>query len=65
VQEAVLGRSDLDDERIEVCARYRSAVDEMAVGGDWHDVIALPNGTIGLIVGDAVGHGIDAVVATG
>jgi len=46
VQEAVLGRSDLDDERIEVCARYRSAVDEMAVGGDWHDVIALPNGTL-------------------
>jgi len=65
VQAALLGRVELDDERIDVCARYQPAFDEIAVGGDWHDVIALPNGTVGLIVGDAVGHGIDAVVAMG
>ena len=65
VQEAVLGRSELDDERIAVCARYQPAVDDIAVGGDWHDVVALPNGTIGLMVGDAVGHGIEAVVVMG
>ncbi|MEY2591158.1 MAG: hypothetical protein QOJ67_3142 [Acidimicrobiaceae bacterium] len=29
--------------------------------GDWHDVIALPNGDVAVVVGDAVGHGAAAV----
>jgi serine phosphatase RsbU (regulator of sigma subunit) len=36
------------------------AVGESVVGGDWHDVIALPSGRAALIVGDAMGHGPEA-----
>jgi hypothetical protein len=30
------------------------------VGGDWHDIVALPGGRAALIVGDAMGHGPEA-----
>jgi len=31
-----------------------------AVGGDWYDVIPLPEGCVGLVIGDVMGHGIGA-----
>ena len=46
-----------------VAARYLPASGNLAVGGDWYDVIQLPNGTRGLVVGDCVGHGLDAAAA--
>ena len=30
------------------------------VGGDWHDIVALPDGRVALVVGDAMGHGPEA-----
>ncbi|WP_327290989.1 SpoIIE family protein phosphatase [Streptomyces sp. NBC_01198] len=39
--------------------------DRQGVGGDWYDVIPLPNGRVGLVVGDVVGHGINAAAAMG
>jgi anti-sigma regulatory factor (Ser/Thr protein kinase) len=30
------------------------------VGGDWYDAIMLPDGRVGLVIGDVVGHGIGA-----
>ncbi len=33
------------------------------LGGDWYDVLALPSGQIGFVVGDVVGHGTEAVAA--
>jgi GAF domain-containing protein len=30
------------------------------VGGDWHDIVALPGGRAALIMGDAMGHGPEA-----
>jgi PAS domain S-box-containing protein len=65
LQQAMLGNAELDDDRLDVCARYRPALEELTVGGDWYDVVALPNDMIGLIVGDAVGRGIDAATAMG
>lgn len=46
-----------------VAARYLPASGNLAVGGDWYDVIQLPEGHRGLVVGDCVGHGLDAAAA--
>jgi Stage II sporulation protein E (SpoIIE)/GAF domain len=46
-------------EGLEVARRYR-AVGDNVVGGDWHDVVPLPDGRAALIVGDAMGHGPEA-----
>ncbi len=65
LQLSMLGLQDIDDPRMDVCATYIAAADELAVGGDWYDVLSLPNDRFGLIVGDAVGHGVDSVMAMG
>ncbi|MFJ9867616.1 SpoIIE family protein phosphatase [Streptomyces sp. NPDC101165] len=44
-----------------VAARYRPAAEEYQVGGDWYDVLPLPDGKLLVAVGDIAGHGIDAV----
>ncbi|MFC4607449.1 SpoIIE family protein phosphatase [Streptomyces maoxianensis] len=48
---------------LQVAARYRPAAQEYRVGGDWYDVLPLPDGRILLAVGDIAGHGIES--ATG
>jgi PAS domain S-box-containing protein len=35
------------------------------VSGDWHDAIPLPDGTLGLAIGDVTGHGIEAAAMMG
>ena len=40
-------------------ARYVPA-DLGPVGGDWYDAFELPDGRIGLVIGDVAGHGIEA-----
>jgi Stage II sporulation protein E (SpoIIE) len=35
------------------------------VGGDWYDVIPLPDGKLGLVVGDVLGHDLCAATAMG
>ena len=44
---------------MEVAHRYLPVGASM-VGGDWHDIVALPGGRAALIVGDAMGHGPEA-----
>jgi phosphoserine phosphatase RsbU/P len=36
-----------------------------AVGGDWYDVFVLPNGKLGVVVGDVAGSGLEAAVIMG
>jgi hypothetical protein len=43
-----------------VAARYRPAALNLAVGGDWYDVIDLDEHRRAMVVGDCVGHGLDA-----
>ena len=44
---------------MEVAHAYLPVGDHV-VGGDWHDIIRLPDGRAALIVGDAMGHGPEA-----
>lgn len=48
-----------------VAARYLPKASNLTVGGDWYDVIDLGEGCRGLIVGDCVGHGLEAAKAMG
>lgn len=50
---------------VDLAARYEAASDALEVGGDWYDAIDLRDGRIGLVVGDIVGHGIDAMISMG
>ncbi len=43
-----------------IAARYLPATSNLAVGGDWYDVIDLDERRRGLVVGDWVGHGLEA-----
>jgi FixJ family two-component response regulator/anti-sigma regulatory factor (Ser/Thr protein kinase) len=45
-------------------ARYLPGNHE-AVGGDWYDVLTLPNGQIGLVIGDVAGRGVLAAAIMG
>ncbi|SEC35857.1 PP2C family protein-serine/threonine phosphatase [Streptomyces melanosporofaciens] len=48
-----------------VAVRYRPAVDALAVGGDWYDLVELPGERLGVAVGDVVGHGVSAAGVMG
>ncbi|WP_021593289.1 PP2C family protein-serine/threonine phosphatase [Actinomadura welshii] len=41
-------------------ARYVPATQASRVGGDWYDAFALPDGAMGLVIGDIVGHDLHA-----
>jgi GAF domain-containing protein/anti-sigma regulatory factor (Ser/Thr protein kinase) len=45
--------------------RYLAAAEHAEAGGDWYDVLQLPDGRIGLSVGDVVGHGVAAAAVMG
>jgi anti-sigma regulatory factor (Ser/Thr protein kinase) len=63
LQRSLLPRALPDVVGVPVGARYLSARDE--VGGDWYDVIELPEGRIGIAIGDVVGHGLSAAALMG
>ncbi|SEN16283.1 SpoIIE family protein phosphatase [Actinacidiphila rubida] len=46
-------------------ARYVPARRQAGLGGDWYDVLQVPDGRIGLIVGDVEGHNIDSAIVMG
>lgn len=50
---------------VELAARYLLAEDYAGAGGDWFDAIPLPDGRVAVVVGDVVGHGIEASVTMG
>jgi PAS domain S-box-containing protein len=48
-----------------VAAQYRPAAAESGVGGDWYDVIPIPGGGAGLVMGDVAGKGLPAASMVG
>ncbi len=62
LQHAILGPAHLPHG---FAVRYQAASRPLQVGGDWYDVVDLDDGRIGLIVGDCVGHGLNAATVMG
>ncbi|MFC5800147.1 SpoIIE family protein phosphatase [Streptomyces formicae] len=50
---------------VEAASRYLPADLDHGVGGDWFDVIPLSGARVALVVGDVVGHGINAAATMG
>jgi sigma-B regulation protein RsbU (phosphoserine phosphatase) len=46
---------------VTLASRYRAADDQTDIGGDWYAAISLPDGCVGLAIGDVAGHGLGAV----
>ncbi|MGW5419448.1 SpoIIE family protein phosphatase [Streptomyces sp. NPDC003943] len=49
----------------EIAVRYHAAWSGRQVGGDWYDVIPLPRGRVGVVVGDVQGHDTHAAAIMG
>ncbi|GAA2273662.1 SpoIIE family protein phosphatase [Nonomuraea roseoviolacea subsp. roseoviolacea] len=45
---------------LQMSASYRPAPRASQVGGDWYDSFVLPDGATALVIGDVVGHDLDA-----
>lgn len=65
LQMSLLPRSLPIDPRLEISARYRPSAELMDIGGDWYDAFPLPGDRVGFVVGDVVGHNIDAAIVMG
>jgi Stage II sporulation protein E (SpoIIE) len=63
LQRSLLRQVDVPD--LQTCHVYRAAEPGLEVGGDWYDVITLPQGAVGHVVGDVVGHGVHAAATMG
>jgi GAF domain-containing protein len=59
LQRVVLPRTVPSVARHRIAVRYATAGDG-DVGGDWWDALVLPDGRVGLSVGDVAGHGLPA-----
>jgi hypothetical protein len=56
LQRGLLAAEPEEPEHIEVAGRCLPAAGHL-VGGDWYDIVALPDGRAGIVVGDVMGHG--------
>jgi phosphoserine phosphatase RsbU/P len=50
---------------LEIAVRYLPASSTLHVGGDWYDAFQQPDGATLLVIGDVVGHNVDAAAAMG
>lgn len=65
LQNALLPDSIRRAPSVAIEARYQAADDQLHVGGDWYDTFAWPDGRIGAMVGDVVGHSVESAAAMG
>jgi PAS domain S-box-containing protein len=50
-------------EGYDISARYEAGSAELSVGGDWYEVLEMSPDDVAIVVGDAVGHDLDAAIA--
>ncbi|MEV6653638.1 SpoIIE family protein phosphatase [Streptomyces sp. NPDC051219] len=65
LQRALLPSALATSPYVLIAHRYMPGSHVTEVGGDWYDVIALPDGRVALVVGDVMGHGVPAAAAMG
>ncbi|PBC59745.1 protein phosphatase [Streptomyces sp. Tue6028] len=65
LQQAMLPRSIPSVPGADVAVRYRSASLGRDIGGDWYDLIPLPGGRVGAVIGDVQGHDTHAAAVMG
>jgi PAS domain S-box-containing protein len=65
LQQGLLPRNLVGGKAIELATRYLPSTGRETVGGDWFDVIHLTGERVALVIGDVVGHGIDAAATMG
>jgi serine phosphatase RsbU (regulator of sigma subunit)/anti-sigma regulatory factor (Ser/Thr protein kinase) len=65
LQQAMLPRRIPAVPGAQIAVRYRSARIGRDVGGDWYDVIPLPSGRVGAVIGDVQGHDTHAAAVMG
>ncbi|MEU1279744.1 SpoIIE family protein phosphatase [Streptomyces sp. NPDC005805] len=65
LQQAMLPRRIPDVPGAQIAVRYRSARLGRDIGGDWYDIIALPGGRVGAVIGDVQGHDTHAAAVMG
>ncbi|MGI5440954.1 PP2C family protein-serine/threonine phosphatase [Streptomyces shenzhenensis] len=53
----------LPDLPFDAAAIYRPAAEPNRLGGDWYDAILLPDGAVAIVIGDVVGHDLQAAAA--
>lgn len=65
LQQAMLPRRVPEVPGAQIAVRYRSARLGRDIGGDWYDVIPLPGGRVGTVIGDVQGHDTHAAAVMG
>jgi serine phosphatase RsbU (regulator of sigma subunit) len=65
LQLGLLGGELPEPEGAALTAAYRPGTVTNEVGGDWYDAFELGGGRLAILVGDVVGHDLEAAVAMG
>ncbi|MFB7666069.1 SpoIIE family protein phosphatase [Kitasatospora sp. NPDC056138] len=60
LQRVMLPRTVPSVSGVTTAVRYLAAGSGLQIGGDWYDVVPLPGGHVGLVIGDVQGHDVHA-----
>jgi serine phosphatase RsbU (regulator of sigma subunit)/PAS domain-containing protein/anti-sigma regulatory factor (Ser/Thr protein kinase) len=65
LQRSLLPQELPEVDHVDLGARYLAGAAGLQVGGDWYDVMPLPDGRLAFALGDVVGKGLPAAAAMG
>lgn len=65
LQRAMLPEQVVWHPNLSIEARYEAASDLLEIGGDWYDTFSWPDGRVGVLVGDVVGHNLESATLMG
>jgi serine phosphatase RsbU (regulator of sigma subunit) len=52
-------------DNLQLAVRYRPATQDVSIGGDWYDAFLQPDGATVLVIGDVMGHDLEAAAVMG